>query len=152
MTPSSPHTDQQCEERVARLESVVTSFDKLFGAWKPEVDTSLSSIKCELAKLNAYFDRDAKAPGASALGVLHSWSASGRSPTGVTTGGPAGHRSDNNHGIVRMGVYTPRLMARSWVQSYHLRHPRLTLLPTMHLVLLSLKSSLLIVIRVLGLR
>jgi hypothetical protein len=92
---------------VARLESAVTSFDKLFGAWKPEVDTSLSSIKCELTKLNAYFDRDAKAPGASTLGVLHSWSASSRSLTGVATGGLAGHRSDNNHRDYGYGsVYT----------------------------------------------
>jgi arginyl-tRNA synthetase len=56
------HVDQQHKERVTGLESVAAEFDKSFDAWKPKVDSSLSSIKFELAKLNVYFDRDAKAP------------------------------------------------------------------------------------------
>jgi hypothetical protein len=64
------HSEQQREVRVTGLESTATEFDKSFSAWKPEVDSSLSSVKCELTKLSAYFDRDTKAPGASAQGVL----------------------------------------------------------------------------------
>jgi hypothetical protein len=101
------HSEQQREVRVAGLESTAAEFDKSFNAWKPEVDSSLSSVKCELAKLNAYFDRDTKAPGASAQGVLPGWLASGRSLTGFTADGPTGHRSDNNHRGCGFGrVYT----------------------------------------------
>jgi hypothetical protein len=64
------HSEQQREVHVTGLESTATEFDKSFSAWKPEVDSSLSSVKCELTKLNAYFDRDTKAPGASAQGVI----------------------------------------------------------------------------------
>jgi hypothetical protein len=53
--------DQQREVRVVALESAVAEFDKSFIAWKPEVDSSLTSVKLELSKMNSFFDSDAKA-------------------------------------------------------------------------------------------
>jgi hypothetical protein len=52
------------------LESAATEFDKSFDVWKPEVDSSLSSVKLKLSKLNSFFDRDAKSGNCAKPGVL----------------------------------------------------------------------------------
>jgi hypothetical protein len=43
---------KRCEERAAMLESSVTEFDKALSAWKLEVESSLSSVRLQLSKLN----------------------------------------------------------------------------------------------------
>jgi hypothetical protein len=50
--------DQKRKEYVAVLEYMALLFIKAFTSWKPEVDTSLNSVKLEFTKLNSYFDRD----------------------------------------------------------------------------------------------
>jgi hypothetical protein len=48
------------EERIVILESTMTELDKIFTAWKPEVESSLSSVRLQLSKLNDYLERDNK--------------------------------------------------------------------------------------------
>jgi hypothetical protein len=110
-------SEMQHEAGVTGLESEAAEFDKSFSVWKLEVDSLLSSVKCELAKLNAYFDSDAKAPGASAQGILPASLASGRSPTGFTADGPLGTALTTTTWIVGLGVFTPIPMTRSRVRS-----------------------------------
>jgi hypothetical protein len=74
------------------LESVATEFDKSFGAWKPEVDSSLSSVKLELSKLNSFFDHNAKSGNCTKPRVLPLESVTA-SPTLRGSGdGPNGNR------------------------------------------------------------
>jgi hypothetical protein len=62
--------EQQREKRVATLEATVVEFAESLGEWKPEVDSSLSSVKLELSKLHSFFDRDTKAMNSTKYGVL----------------------------------------------------------------------------------
>jgi hypothetical protein len=59
---------EQREERVAVLESVVTEFDKTLMTWKLEVESSLSSVRLQLSKLNDYLECDTKPADTSSLG------------------------------------------------------------------------------------
>jgi hypothetical protein len=52
--------DQVHDEWVMGLETTLAAFDKLFMAWKLEMDESLTSIKLKLAKLSSFFDHDMK--------------------------------------------------------------------------------------------
>jgi hypothetical protein len=88
--------ERQREQRVAALESAVSSFDKCLSEWKPKVDASLTSVKFELLKLNS-FDREAKLAATPKSGVLQIGSTSAPPPTGVDTDGPAGHRVNYHH-------------------------------------------------------
>jgi hypothetical protein len=55
-------TDQHYDTRVDSLEEVVTTFTMTLAEWRPEVDSSITTIKLELSKLNKFFDHNAKAP------------------------------------------------------------------------------------------
>jgi hypothetical protein len=59
--------DQHYDARVTSLEEVAEMFTNTLAAWRPEVDTS---IKLKLAKLNKFFDRDAKASVSTQSSVL----------------------------------------------------------------------------------
>jgi hypothetical protein len=85
------------DEQVDTLEKMTTVLDSSFTAWKPEVESSFSSVKLELIKLNSFFDRDAKAVSATKSNVLTNGPAAVRPPAGSTADGPAGHRVDSNH-------------------------------------------------------
>jgi hypothetical protein len=61
------------------------------------VDSSTTTVKLELSKLNNFFDRDARALSSSSLGVLQIESVSARPSTGVVTDGPIGHRVASDH-------------------------------------------------------
>jgi hypothetical protein len=45
---------------ITNLEDTAVAFDKTFAEWRPEVDSSITSVKLELLKLNKFFDRDAR--------------------------------------------------------------------------------------------
>jgi hypothetical protein len=62
--------EQQREKRTTTLESAAVEFNKLFGAWKLEVDLSLSSVKLKLSNLISFFDHDAKSVNSVKPGVL----------------------------------------------------------------------------------
>jgi hypothetical protein len=100
---------EQREERVAVLESVVTEFDKTLMTWKPEVESSLSSVRLQLSKLNDYLECDTKPADTSSLGAFTGGAASTRPSQGTTL--------TKLIGIVDMGVYTPIPMTRSRVRS-----------------------------------
>jgi hypothetical protein len=87
-------------------------FDKAFGEWKPEVNSSLTSIKLELSKLNTFFDRGAKATSTPKPSVLLIGSMVAHPSVNVHSDGPALTFITE---IVGMGVHTPKPMAWSWV-------------------------------------
>jgi hypothetical protein len=100
-------TEQQCDERVTMLKSATTELDKSFTAWKPEIESSITSVRLELSKLNSFFDCEAKATSNPSSSVLNIWSASTRSPTGFDADSPVGHHSDTTHWDCGFGsVYT----------------------------------------------
>jgi hypothetical protein len=74
------------DTRVANLEESTAAFD-----------SSMTAVKLELSKLNSFLDRDVRAPGSSSPSILHIESASVCPPAGVTTDGPVGHHSANDH-------------------------------------------------------
>jgi hypothetical protein len=101
--------DQVHDEWVMGLETTLAAFDKLFMAWKLEMDESLTSIKLKLAKLSSFFDRDTKQSPASKPRVLQIESATVRPHAGSSADGPNGHSVNNNHrdcGYGGGGVYT----------------------------------------------
>jgi hypothetical protein len=89
--------DQKHEERVADLKSTASEFDMVFMSWKPEVDTSLNSIKLELTKLNSYFDRDVRTTSNPKLGVLQLGSVIAHTSPGDAADGPNGHHVKNRN-------------------------------------------------------
>jgi hypothetical protein len=100
-------TEQQRDERVTMLKSATAELDKSFTTWKPEIESSITSVRLELSKLNSFFDWEAKATSNPSSGVLNIWSASTRSPTGFAADGPAGHHSNTTHWDCGFGsVYT----------------------------------------------
>jgi hypothetical protein len=50
------------DARITNLEETATVLDKSFAKWRPVVDSSISTVKLELSKLNSFFDHDARAP------------------------------------------------------------------------------------------
>jgi hypothetical protein len=99
--------DQKRDECVSTLESTTTSFDKAFSEWKLEVKDSISAVKLEMAKLNAYFDQSVKDPSAPKMGVIQHRSTLDITPSGFTADGPHGHRVDLHHRDCGYGsVYT----------------------------------------------
>jgi hypothetical protein len=92
--------DQARDDHVAALEITAAVMSKSFSEWRPGVDASISSIKLELAKLNIYFNRNAKDPAAPQAGVLKGGSA-------VTADGSIEHRVQNSNWDCGFGhVYT----------------------------------------------
>jgi hypothetical protein len=83
---------QQCDEHVAALEASMAALDQSFAVSKPEVESSFS-----LVKLNAFFNREAKAAGNPQSGVLSTRSATARSLAGSPADGPSGHHVGTNH-------------------------------------------------------
>jgi hypothetical protein len=47
-----------------------TTFNKTIGEWRPEVDSSLTSVRLDLLKLNTFFHRDAKAANTPNMGFF----------------------------------------------------------------------------------
>jgi hypothetical protein len=95
------------EEHATRLEIAVANADKVLTAWKPEVDSSLSTIKLELTKFNTFFAREGKMLDTSSPGVLTGGSASTRLSPGSTAAGLNGYRVDTRHRDCGFGsVYT----------------------------------------------
>jgi hypothetical protein len=100
------------DEHVTRLKMAASAFDKSFTSWKPEVEASLDSIKLQLAKLNSFFNYDAKHVAVSKLEVLHIKLAYDHPQAGSRTDDPNGHRSDSTHwdcgfGIVYTQIHDP---------------------------------------------
>jgi hypothetical protein len=52
--------EQMRDDHVATLESIASAPNKLLSDWKSNVESSISTVKLELAKLNTYFNCDAK--------------------------------------------------------------------------------------------
>jgi phenylalanyl-tRNA synthetase alpha subunit len=63
-------TAQQREEHVVVLETATENFDKTFNAWKPEVESSLTSVKLELSKFNSFFTSEGKMLDTSSSGIV----------------------------------------------------------------------------------
>jgi hypothetical protein len=79
---------QERDVQVASLQEVAESFT----TWKPEVESSLTSVKLEPAKLNTFFNQDAKATNTTKAGVLPIGSASAPPSPRAHADGPHGHR------------------------------------------------------------
>jgi hypothetical protein len=107
---------QQRDERVVTLEATMAALDQSFAVWKPEVESSFSSVKLELVKINSFFDRKARATCIPQPGVLSTGSAIARSPPGSPADGPSGHHVKKITGIMDSGVYSPKFMTRSRVR------------------------------------
>jgi hypothetical protein len=86
-----------CGTTITNLEETATTLDKSFTEWRPEVDSSITSIKLELTKLNNFFDRDAQAASSTHPVVLPIRSASARASVGANADGPSGHHIDTSH-------------------------------------------------------
>jgi hypothetical protein len=98
---------EQREERVALLESTATEIDKMLTTWKPEVESSLSSIRLQLSKLNDYLERDNKPTDTSSPGTFTGGAASSHSSPGSTAAALMGTRVDKIHRDCGYGgVYT----------------------------------------------
>jgi hypothetical protein len=108
---------EQREERVALLESTATEIDKMLTVWKPEVESSLSSIRLQLSKLNDYLERDNKPTDTSSPGTFTDGATSSHSSPGSTAAALMGTTSTKFTGIVAMGVCTPIPTTRSRVRS-----------------------------------
>jgi hypothetical protein len=48
------------DARVTNLEESVAVLDKTFAKWRPVVDSSITTIKLELLKLNSFFNPDTR--------------------------------------------------------------------------------------------
>jgi hypothetical protein len=48
------------DARVTNLEESVAVLDKTFAKWRPVVDSSITTVKLELLKLNSFFDPDTR--------------------------------------------------------------------------------------------
>jgi hypothetical protein len=95
------------DARLTNLEESTAAVDRTLTEWRPMVDSSITTVELELSKLNNFFDRDARAPGSSSLGVLSIESASARPPARVIADGPVVHHSANGHRDCGYGrVYT----------------------------------------------
>jgi hypothetical protein len=71
------------------------------------VDSSLTSVKLELSKLNTFFDYDAKSLSTPKPGVLHIGSATAQPSAGIHSNCPNGHHVESNHRDCGFGrVYT----------------------------------------------
>jgi hypothetical protein len=88
---------QQCKEHVAALESAIACLDKSLNDWKPEVDSSIATVKLELSKLNTFFNREAKAAGTPQVGILATGSAGACASSVGITDGPTGYHIDIRH-------------------------------------------------------
>jgi hypothetical protein len=88
---------QICDVRITNLEEMATTLDKSFTEWRLEVDSSITSVKLELTKLNNFFDRDAQAASSTHPVVLPIRSASARASVGANADGPSGHHIDTSH-------------------------------------------------------
>jgi hypothetical protein len=83
--------------------------DKIITAWKPEVDSSQSTIKLELSKFNTFFVHEGKTLDTSSPGILMGGggSASVCLSPGSAIVGPNGHHVDTPHWDCGFGsVYT----------------------------------------------
>jgi hypothetical protein len=85
------------EDHVIVLESTATDFDKTLMAWKLEVESSLSSVRLQLSKLNDYLERNTKPADTSSMGAFMGGVASTRSSLGTTATGPNGHYVNKIH-------------------------------------------------------
>jgi hypothetical protein len=103
------HAAEQIRDAcISNLEDTTATLEKSFGEWSPEVDTSITSIRLELTKLNS-FDRDARAASSTQPVVIPVGSASARSSPGANADGPVGHRvetSNRDGGFGRVFTHT----------------------------------------------
>jgi hypothetical protein len=77
--------------------AVLEVLDQSFAVWKPEVESSFSSLKLNLIKLNSFFYWEAKVAGNPQARVLSMGSAATRSFLGPSIDSSNGHRINNNH-------------------------------------------------------
>jgi hypothetical protein len=54
-------TDQHRDAWVTSLEEVAAMFTNTLAEWRLEVESSITTVKLKLSKLNKFFDRDTKA-------------------------------------------------------------------------------------------
>jgi hypothetical protein len=133
--------DRRRDEWVASLESTAATFDKSFREWKPKVDSSLTSVKLELSKLNSFFDHDAEATSTQSPASFQSCRRLCFHPSVLALMALMSTAPTLSTRNVGMGVYTPRPMTRSRVHCCILLHPRIPhLAPHRNLVQIRLHS------------
>lgn len=91
------------EQYVTMLQMVAAVFDKHFAEWKPEIESSVASAKLEIAKVNKFFNREARDRRTSASGVLGLEQMAGQQPAGAGAGGPFGNRTDSRSRELEVG-------------------------------------------------
>jgi hypothetical protein len=98
--------DRIRDARVTNLEESSAVIDKSFPEWRPELHSSITTIKLELSKRNTFFDRDARTT-SSPSGLIPVGSAAAHPVAAANADGPVGHHVDMNHRDVGFGhVFT----------------------------------------------
>lgn len=79
------------------MEEAAATLTNSLVEWRPEAESSITSVKLELSKLNKFFDRDTKPTLSTQSDVLPLELAAATTPPSGQADGPNGHRVPHNH-------------------------------------------------------